>query len=125
MRATLAHVIRLLCAVAFLTGATLGIACPEAMASPAKPMSATQATTAPAHDCGMDGVADSEDPSRPDHGSTTMVCCHALGSATPSILAGPAQLIPPPLVRSVTYWAFTAHPAGRAIAPDLDPPRPV
>ncbi len=125
MRAIAAQLVRLLCAVAFLTGVTLDGACAAAMAAHAEPMPSSQAKMGHAHDCGMDTAPDSEDPNSPDHMPAKLICCHALGSVASAIPSAPVQLTPPPLARTVRYWASTVHPAGRAIVPALGPPRPI
>ncbi len=126
MRAFAAKLLRLLCAVALLAGATLDGACAAAMAAQAKPAPTAPATGSHTHDCGMNVPAqDTGNSTTPDPTPANLLCCHALGSAASAIPSATNQPIPPPLARTVRYWASAEHPAGRAIAPALGPPRPV
>jgi len=125
MRAVVAHLLRLLCAVAFLTGVTLDVACRAAMADQVAPAPSSQTTIGHNHDCGMDAGTGGEDRTSPDHVPGKVACCHAIGSVAPALTSTPSQVIPPSLARSVSYWGSGAERTGRAIEPAIGPPRSI
>ena len=107
MRQLTRRLLLLLCALAFFSGTTVGLATHPAAAG--EPCAEHQADDSAAHHHHKDG--------------NCLTCCVGVCVAMPDLPPRPLSSIVPLTANTVAYWSSVVAITGRSITPDPAPPR--